>query len=258
MAFRLSTGMRNAILGSVSFAHAIQNGKIQIYSGTQPATADAAPTGTLLATITDGSGAHVSEVQATGTITLNSGASGSVDTVAVDGIDLIDGSVAFNGSLTQTAVDLAAAINSSRQSPEYTATSSGAVVTIKAALGAGVSANALNVTQTTTTINASSTDMAGGQDAANGLRMGSASSATVGKSTDQTWSGAGVATGTAGWFRFVGAVADSGAVDNAAEYLRFDGNIGTSGADLNLTNGVTIASGATQTVASMNVSLPAS
>jgi hypothetical protein len=57
---RLSTGFVNAlnILGSVKSVMA--NGVIHLYSGTQPATADAAETGTLLMIYTQNSAAFVS------------------------------------------------------------------------------------------------------------------------------------------------------------------------------------------------------
>lgn len=58
--FRLSTGLCNAVLtgGSGNGVKAsLDGGFINIYSGTQPATADAGATGTLLGTITkDGDG----------------------------------------------------------------------------------------------------------------------------------------------------------------------------------------------------------
>ena len=57
MAIRLSTGLRNALLGSADFRSTFNLSRINIYSGTQPTTADAAATGTLLLTITVDGGA---------------------------------------------------------------------------------------------------------------------------------------------------------------------------------------------------------
>lgn len=57
MAVRLSTGFRNDILGSNSFQTIYNNSIIYLYSGTQPASADDASSGTLLGKITvDGTG----------------------------------------------------------------------------------------------------------------------------------------------------------------------------------------------------------
>ena len=53
MSFRLSTGLRNAMLGSIGFKGAFDAGKIDIYSGTIPTNADTAEgSGVKLVTIT--------------------------------------------------------------------------------------------------------------------------------------------------------------------------------------------------------------
>lgn len=51
MALKASTGLRNAMLEGDPFAFAIASPLIIIYSGTPPATADAAITGSVLSTI---------------------------------------------------------------------------------------------------------------------------------------------------------------------------------------------------------------
>lgn len=48
---KTSTGLRNAVLGTSSLAAALSGGKIRIFSGAQPETADHAETGTLLCVI---------------------------------------------------------------------------------------------------------------------------------------------------------------------------------------------------------------
>jgi hypothetical protein len=53
-ALRLSTGFRNGLLGASGVCDLLNGGKINIYSGGQPASADYAETGVLLATITTG------------------------------------------------------------------------------------------------------------------------------------------------------------------------------------------------------------
>lgn len=257
MALRLSTALRNFLLSHGSCKNALQNGVLKIYSGTQPTTADDAVAGTLLCTFSKASGAVTREVLATGTVTLTGGASGSVDTVTVNGINIIpQGAVAFNTSLTQTATDLAAAINKGLSSPEYTATSSGAVVTIKAMPGTGVGPNGFVVTATLTTLTATYANMAGGVAAVNGLTFETAASGAVAKNANETWSGVAAATGTAGWFRFEGSVTDPGTSDTGAQYLRLDGSIATSGANLNMSS-TSITSGATQTLSSFSITQPA-
>ncbi len=71
----------------------------------------------------------------------------------------------------------------------------------------------------------------------NGLTFGTAADGAVAKSG--TWSfSAGVAVGTAGWFRLsTNAAADNVTDDSTAKAVaRLDGSVGTSGADLNLSN----------------------
>jgi len=57
MALRLSTGLRDKILGSQSFQDIMANGVIRIFSGVQPASADDTESTTPLLEITVGSGA---------------------------------------------------------------------------------------------------------------------------------------------------------------------------------------------------------
>jgi hypothetical protein len=256
MTLRLSSALRNHVLSGGSLKDTLQGGKILVYSGAQPATADAAPTGTLLATITDASGSHTAEVLASGTVTL-AGSAGSVTALTVDGIAIIDAAVPFNSSLTQTAVDLALAVNNAASDPEYSATSSGAVVTIRAKRGSGAGPNGFVVDATCTTMTSTDVNMASGVTAVNGLNFGVAAAGVLPKLAAQTWSGIAGATGTAGWFRFVGAVADSGALDSAETEIRLDGAISTSGAQLNMSS-TSITSGATQTISSFPITLPTS
>jgi hypothetical protein len=80
MALRLSTGLRNLMMTATagkSFAEAMQDGTLHIYSGAQPTTADDAETGTLLARITLASGAFTSGV-ATNGLEFGDAAGGSV------------------------------------------------------------------------------------------------------------------------------------------------------------------------------------
>lgn len=257
MALRLSTGLRNFMLQHGSIKQALQNGRIEIYTGAQPASADNAVSGTLLATLTKASGAFTAEVLATGSITLTGGGSGSIDSVTVNGINIIpQGAVAFNTSLNQTASDLADAINAGLSSPEYTASASGAVVTITAMRGTGTSPNGFVVTASLTTITASYANMSGGVAPVNGLTFASAADGVLAKNAAEAWTGVAVASGTAGWFRFYGSVADAGGLDSTASTIRLDGSIATSGGQLTMSNTV-VSAGATQTGTSLTLTMPA-
>ncbi len=82
MTVRLSTALRNNLAGNTGFAATFANGVIEIRSGTQPATADAAPTGTLLGTVTLNSGAFTPGV-ATNGLTFGVPAGGAVSKTGV-------------------------------------------------------------------------------------------------------------------------------------------------------------------------------
>lgn len=245
------------MLKSGSFADAFKGGELRIYSGTQPQTADTAPSGTLLCTVTDNSAARTPEVLATGSVELTGGSGGAIDTLEVDGVDIISAAVPFNASLNQTATDLASAINRSDSFPEYSASAAGAIVTITAGRGTGASANGLTVASTATTLTKTDTNMAGGVSAVNGLRFGAAVAGAVDKADDQAWSGVAVSGGTAGWFRMVGSVADSDATDSSEVEIRCDGIISTTGGELTMSN-LSITASATQTISSLRFNLPTS
>ncbi len=93
MTVRLSTQLRTNLAGTTGFATTFANGIIEIYSGSQPATADAAVTGTLLGTVTLASGAFTAGV-ATNGLTF---AAASAGAVAKSGV------WSFNGAVAGTA-----------------------------------------------------------------------------------------------------------------------------------------------------------
>ena len=257
MTVRLSTGLRSAINGRLGFAGAFAKCSINIYSGSQPATADAAATGTLLGVVTVSSGALTKEVQAAQTITI-AGSAGSIDTVSVGGLNIIpDGAVAFDTSTAITATNLSNAIN---RNGLFTATVSGSVVTVSPRPGAGATYNGVSFATTVTTLTATvgAATMSGGTSAINALTFDEPSAGSITKPSSAVWGFAGVAAGTAGWFRVVGSIADAGSAISAAPYYaRLDGSIATSGADLNLSNiAITVAS--PNTIDSFSYTTPAS
>lgn len=256
MTMRLSTGIRNFMNKYGSYNRALRGGYLEIWSGAQPAAADAAATGTLLCSISNNSGAVTNEVLATGTLTLSGGAAGSVNTVTVNGIDILGGVVPFNATLAQTAADVTAQINRNTADPEYTATAVGAVVTIQAIPGRGATPNGYAVAATSTTITTTNTAMAGGVASVNGLLFDLSTGGVMPKLLTQVWGGLNLATGTAGWFRHHGSVLDANLLDATGTILRVDGAIATSGAEMNL-NSTAVTAGATTTLASYQLTIPA-
>jgi len=102
-------------------------------------------------------------VNATSTVTLTSGAGGSVNTITVNGVSIMSGPVAFTVDLSATATAVALSINLNIGTPEYTAVAVGPVITITAST-AGTGPNGFVVLGNATTITLTVTDMAGGVD----------------------------------------------------------------------------------------------
>jgi len=91
---------------------------------------------------------------------------------------------------------------------------------------------------------------------ANGLNFDEPVAGVIGKNST-VWSDAGLATGTAGWFRFYSNSYLSMGAGAGAASVCFDGSVGTSGADLNLSS-TSIVLAATTTIDEFEVTLPAS
>lgn len=257
MTTRLSTGARNALVKSMGFGAMFNRGYIDVYSGSQPTTADAVK-GTLLLQLTNASGALTKETRAAGSVALTTGASGSVDTVTVGGLNIIpDGAVAFNTSLAQTATDLCEAIN---RNGIMEATVSSVTVTIKGRPGTGVTTAAVAASVTTLgalTCVAMGTGTAGVKPL-NSLYLGTEALGVIAKPSTAVWSGVGVAAGTAGWARFYSSDgADTGALLSAAPwYPRLDGSCGVGSGDFQLST-LTIAVGLPVTLDTFSWTQPA-
>jgi hypothetical protein len=265
MTLRFSPALQNFIAETGSWKDAFDNGSLEIYSGAQPATPDLAPTGTLLAIITASSGAKTNEVSATVEITLTS-SGGSVDTLTLAGLEIMGSATAYNGSLTQTAADVALKINRNPKNKFVAATSSLGVLTLTALPGFGTLLNSAALACTTTTMVATVTSTSfgsgtggsvAGVNPANGLKMDyNAADGVMTKDTTQSWTGAALVTGTAGWFRYKGSVVDAGSLDSNDVFLRMDGTIATSGAEMNMSSTAVVAA-AVQTVSEFEFTIPA-
>lgn len=260
MTIRQSTGLRNHLQQNGSFRSAFQGGKLSIYSGAQPATADTAPSGTLLVTITDASGAHTAEVRATGTITIT-GTSGTITGITLGGVQILGATVTWAVSNDNTAALIAAQINKFHGHKIVTASAATNVVTLTAKLGYGASINGMVVTTTESGGDIAGADVnvgsaVAGVSSVNGLNFDDVVTGLLAKRTGQVWSGLGLADGVAGWFRLRGPIADNDSADSAGAFTRLDGNIAVSGGDMNATS-TTLAVSATHTVSTFSPTEPA-
>ncbi|MCR4338513.1 MAG: hypothetical protein NUW01_01355 [Gemmatimonadaceae bacterium] len=270
MTIRLSPALQNFIAAQGSWKNFFDNGSIEIYTGSQPATPDLAVTGTNLVIITSGGGTKTSEVKGLGILTISGTTSGTIDTCTLMGIDILGGAVTHTGDHNTTATAVALKINRNPANNLVVASSTGSsgVVTLTALPGFGTTMNAGTLTFTATTCTAAVTSTTFGSGtgggtagvaAANGLRMDyNAAAGVFTKDTTQTWSGTAIGAGTqtAGWFRYIGSIADAGTQDSSAVYLRMDGSIATSGADMNMSS-TSVTNGAIQTISTFSFTIPA-
>lgn len=93
MAIRLSTAARIAMVATPGLAAALTNGKMKIFSGSQPTSADNAEQGTLLLEITIDAGAFVHGAPGNG-LNFESGGDGSIDKASGEiwrGLGLVEG-----------------------------------------------------------------------------------------------------------------------------------------------------------------------
>lgn len=270
MTLRFSPALQNFIAAQGSWKNAFDNGSIEVFTGSQPATPDLAVTGTQLVIITSGGGTKTNETQGLGILTISGATTGSIDTCTLMGIDILGGAVAHTGDNNTLATAVALKINRNPANNLVVASTTGAsgVITLTALPGFGTTMNAgtLTFTATTTTAAVTSTTFGSGTGggtagvaAANGLRMDyNAAAGVMTKDATQTWSGTAIGAGTqtAGWFRYKGSVVDANAQDSSAIFLRMDGSIATSGSDMTMSS-TSITNGALQTISTFSFTVPA-
>jgi len=272
MALRFSTALRNAVASGMSWNEALANGRLYIYTGTQPDDADSDPGSvTTLVTFTKASGIYTAPI-ATSALATVGGTDGTITAVAIGGanaatgFNLLNATVTANASnTTDTAVLVAASINAKVNPFGIKATSAAANVTITCPIQSGIDLKTMNIftavtANATLPINGGSSSTIGGTGAANvggaaanGCNFQVAANGAIAKETT-AWSANAAANGTAGWFRYVSG--GSNAAGASVTDIRFDGRIATSGADLNLSS-TTITANATQTINTFTITVPA-
>ncbi len=257
MSLKLSTGLRNFLLAEGSLRKAFEDGIINVYSGAAPASPDDAATGVLLCKMTKASGAVAAGARSSpqiGLITIASHALGEtfIINVTVDGVGPT--SYTFTntpdaGGVAEVAMKVAEMLNDIPQIAAIASGSDGNIfVSSKYSFGTFTIANGGG----TGTISAltSSVKAAAVLDT---LKLAAPVAGVITKNAD-VWSGVGLATGTAGYFRLVTTL-DGGLLSQTD--VRIQGNIATSGSELNLSN-LNIVLGATQTIDTFSLTEPAS
>ena len=134
------------------------------WGDTPDAPSGVAYDGALSAANTGGGNAYVWwEAPAVGSVELTGGASGSVDSIEVDGTEILSGAVNFNSSLSTTARDVADNINAYSPTSGYRARRSSEVVTIYS-VAIDEDMNGDTVVSSTTTITTTDTNMSGAEE----------------------------------------------------------------------------------------------
>lgn len=259
MALSWSQGIRDFVNVHGAYKRALGGGILEIRTGSPPATANTAISGTLLCTVSLASGAVTKEVLSKGCITLT-GSGGSVDSITVGGKEILGAVVAWDTSLAITAAAVAAQINKHQPitGEKYIATSNGDVITISAMYGTGTAGNgtAGTVIAGVTTMGATVVSLGGtagtGIAGSNGLTYGACTSGVLVKSG--VWSGTNIVTGVAGYFRILGSENDGGTASTTA--IRVQGVCGISSGDYPMTT-TTLTAGQTHTVDTFALTLPA-
>lgn len=255
MTTRLSTGMRNGLAGTLGFQGMFNKSYAEVYSGLQPASADAAKTGTLLGVVTLDGAALTKETRAVGSVTITGASGGSINSITVGGLNIIpDGAIAVSGDTNATlAAKLADAIN---RNGIMEARVSGAVVSIYGRLGTGVTTAA--VTGSLTTATASYANMASGAAPVNGLVWAPPDTGVISKPSTAIWKFTGLAVGTAGWMRLYSSdTADTGGLLTGAPwYPRMDVACGVGSGEAQLSS-LSVSVGSPHTVDSWTFTVPA-
>lgn len=239
MTLRLSTGLRNSLLGNARL------------SGTNLAYSD---NGASPDTITDSSNRFITAGFRVGdaiTTTGSSTASNDISSVTLTAVAA--GTLSFaTGTLSATEAFLAATVVTSNNGGSFKTLFQDGVLEIYSGNQPSSADDAESGTMLVRITESSGAFTPG--SGTNGLEFGQEISGVLSKRSDETWSGTAAATGTAGYFRFYDNNYDTGADSTA---VRFDGAVGTSGAQLNMAS-TSITSGATITIDEFDITLPAS
>jgi hypothetical protein len=249
MAVKQSTGFRNARLSGDSVRKIFADAKVETYSGTAPASADDAATGTKLIIFTKASGPlSAGEVSTAKEAThlITSHAVGETFSLVINGTTYTYLVPAEDATAIEIAARLAALVD---VDPAVEACAGGTATIYIRSTFPGVTFTITKAGTGTTTL----VDDAVANAISDGLKFLAASAGVMSKNTD-VWSGVGLAEGTAGYCRMVTS-SDDGTLSTTQK--RLQGNAGTSGTEMTLTS-INIHVGATNTLDTATITEPAS
>lgn len=258
MAWKYSTGLVQKMGQHSSIKEALHDGVIKIYAGAQPALADAAPTGTLLVTITNASGSFTEGTPSTGqigSVVVATATNAGVYTIGINPAPSEYSTEAHtytadaSATVAEVAAGIAAAINSGSQFVRATWDGTDTVLVTGRFPGQGFTMT--EDADPGTDITVTSAVIANAR--INGLAWGLATGGVLVKEADIVWSGVVAAAGTAGWFRVQANAVDDDSLSTTL--VRADGNCGLSNSDMNLTN-LNLVADVTVTVSTFTITIP--
>lgn len=242
MTIRLSTGLRNKMLGMVSEIHAFKAANTIAFVDSGPDTITDSGNGLVAAGFLPGDKLFVAGTAnnnttvttpftiasvAVGTITLDAG-----DSLTAEGAGTVFAlAAARGGSFKDVFKDGVLRIYSGSQ-PANADTAAAGTLLLEITVSAGAFAHG---------------------SYANGLEFGDAALGIIDKSASETWQGLGLAAGTAAWFRLCANPTDAGGASTTLP--RIDGTVGTSSTDI-VMGSTSIAAGSTYTVDQFQFTLP--
>lgn len=143
MALKFSPAVTNSIASGLGWGDVIKNSVIDVYSGSQPANAGDAATGTKLCRFTTSSGALTAEIRANCRIAFTGGTLAATDTVTVSvgGTPIGIATGVAGTAATLAAAAVASAVNNTWSFPDYKAVVAGTTV---GGITYGAVANAAN------------------------------------------------------------------------------------------------------------------
>ena len=263
MTLRMSDALVNFLQIGGSFKEAMNDSKIDVYSGPQPASPNNPPTGVKLMEITLNGNSYGVSVARKDSITVSSHVSGDVYGVVIGGVTYNYTAQVTDTSNEMVAEGLAAVLNTSGVVFAVT-NGSGVIIIIALFPGNDYGTPTFSGTGSGGLATANLTANARG----NGLQFGNLSAAGVLQKEAGNWVGIGLGTtgvviGTAGWWRMKASPVNngSGAVDNdlqdsIAQFLRMDGACNSANSELLALSTLNIVGGAQDTIPAFPVTLP--
>lgn len=258
MAIRRTTKLINELVKGFSVRDLLRDGRIAVYSGSQPSDADDAPTGTKLLEFTENGNTFSAATASLVAIAIGGSATGAITSITVGGMgfNLLSEEVAFTTSAAATTALIVDNINAYKNPLNIRAEVSTSNVILFCPDWVGVGGNGLTfATSTTGSLTATSSGtFASGVNAVNGVNFSETVTGGTLSKDSVTWQGTGLSTGTAGWFRFV--AGGSTESDAGSGEVRFDGTVGTSNADM-IISATTITTDAVYTISTGTIIEPA-